>query len=73
MGSQWSPSNQITEALTGKFASHFTEKISKISEELDIMETVIPSVKEMNTRRDNQGLDSFEPATEAEAKTNFKN
>ena len=35
-------------------------------EELDIMETVTPSVKEMNTRRDNHGLDSFESVTEAE-------
>ena len=28
--------------------------------------TDTPSVKEMNTRRDNHGLDSFEPVTEAE-------
>ena len=49
-GSQCLPSNQTTEALTEKFACYFTEKISKIREELDIMETVTPSVKEMNTR-----------------------
>ena len=47
------PSNQNTEALTQKFACYFIEKISRIREELDIMETVTPSVKEMNTRRDN--------------------
>ena len=42
------------------------KKISKIKEELDIMETVTPSMKEMNTRRDNHGLISFELVTEAE-------
>ena len=65
-GSQCLPSNQNTELLTDKFACYITGKISKMREELDIMETVTPSVKEMNTRRDNHGLDSFEPVTEAE-------
>ena len=37
------------------------------------METVTPSVKEMNTRRDNHGLDSFEPVTEAEVNKSLKN
>ena len=54
--SQCLPSNQNTEAFTEKFACYFTEKISKIREELDIMETVTSSVKEMNKRRDNHGL-----------------
>ena len=67
------PSNQNTEALTEKFACYFIEKISKIREELDIMETVTPSVKEMNTRRDNHGLDSFEPVTEAEVNNILNN
>ena len=71
--SQCLQSNQNTEALTEKFACYFTEKISKIREELDIMETVTPSVKEMNTRRDNHGLDSFEPVTEAEVNKSLKN
>ena len=73
IGSQCLLSNQNTEALTEKFACYFTEKISKIREELDIMETVTPSVKEMNTRRDNHGLDSFEPVTEAEVNKILKN
>ena len=73
IGSQCLPSNQNTEALTEKFACYFTEKISKIREELDIMETVTPSVKEMNTWRDNHGLDSFEPVTEAEVNKILKN
>ena len=71
--SQCLQSNQNTEALTEKFACYFTEKISKIREELDIVETVTPSVKEMNTRRDNHGLDSFEPVTEAEVNKSLKN
>ena len=37
------------------------------------MEIVIPSVKEMNTRRDNHGLDSFELVTEAEVNKILKN
>ena len=37
------------------------------------METVTPSVKEMNTWRDNHGLDSFEPVTEAEVNKILKN
>ena len=73
IGSQCLPSHQNTEAVTEKFACYFTEKISKIREELDIMETDTPSVKEMNTRRDNHGLDSFEPATEAEVNKILKN
>ena len=60
-------------ALTEKFACYFTEKIGKVREELDIMETVIPSVKEMNTRRDDNGLDTFEPVTEAEVNKILKN
>ena len=67
------PINQNTEALTEKFACYFTEKISKIREELDIIETVTPSVKEMSTWRDNHGLDSFEPLTEAEVNKILKN
>ena len=55
-----------TDALTEKFACYFTEKISKIREELDIMETVTPSVREMSARIGNNGLDSFEPVTETE-------
>ena len=43
-GSQCLPSTQNTEALTEKFACCFTEKMSKIREELDIIETVTPSV-----------------------------
>ena len=73
IGSQCLPSNQNTEALTEKFACYFTEKISKIREELDIMETVTPSVKEMSTWRDNNGLESFEPVTEAEVNKILKN
>ena len=52
---------------------YFTEKISKIREELDIMETVTPSVKEMSARIGNNGLDSFEPVTETEVNKIFKN
>ena len=50
IGSQSLPSNYNTDALSEKFACYFTEKISKIREELDIMETVTPSVKEMSAR-----------------------
>ena len=69
IGNQCLPSKQNTE----KFACYFTEKISKITEELDIMETVTPSVKEMNTRKDNHGLDTFELVTEAEVNNILKN
>ena len=44
----------------------YRKKISKIREELDIMETDTPSKKGMNTRRDTHGPDSFEPVTEVE-------
>ena len=37
------------------------------------METVTSSVKEMNTRRDNSGLDSFVPVTKAEVNKSLKN
>ena len=60
-------------AITEMLACYFTEKISKIREELDIMETVTPSVKKMSTRRGNHGLDSFEPVTEAEVNKIHKN
>ena len=73
IGSQCLPSNHNTEALTEKFACYFTEKISKIRVELDIMETVTPSVKEMSARIGNNGLDSFEPVTETEVNKILKN
>ena len=73
IGSQCLPSNYNTDALTKKFACYFTEKISKIREELDIMETVTPSVKEMSARIGNNGLDSFEPVTETEVNKILKN
>ena len=62
----------ITEALTEKFACYFTEETRKIREELDIIKTVTPSVKEMNILVDNHGLDSSEPVTEAEENKIFK-
>ena len=46
-GSQCLPLNHNNEAVTEKFACYFTDKINKIREELDIMETVTPSVKEI--------------------------
>ena len=73
IGSQCLPSNHNTEALTEKFACYFTEKISKRREELDIMETVTPSVKEMSARRGNNGHDTFEPVTETEVNKILKN
>ena len=73
IGSQCLPSNYNTDALTEKFAFYFTEKISKIREELDIMENVTPSVKEMSARIGKYGLDSFEPVTETEVNKILKN
>ena len=73
IGSQCLPSNYNTDALTEKFACYFTEKISKIREELDIMETVTPSVKEMSARIGNNGIDSFEPVAETEVHKILKN
>ena len=73
IGSQCLPSNYNTDAVTEKFACYFTEKISKIREELDIMETVTPSVKEMSAQIGNNGLGSFEPVTETEVNKILKN
>ena len=48
-------------------------KINKTSEELDIMETVISSVEEVNRQRDNHGLGSVQSANEAEVGRILKN